>query len=99
MLAVIRSFADAATRDIWDGANSKAARRVPRELWERVRRKLSQLDAVTGVHQLKVPASNQLEALERDLKGFYSIRVNDQYRIVFRFEDGHAYDVRCTDYH
>lgn len=96
---MIRSFADDGTRDIWNGVNSKAGRRVPRGIWSVVRRKLDQLDAVTQLEDLKVPPGNRLHALSGDLVGYYAIRVNDQYRVVFRFEGHDAYDVRCTDYH
>jgi proteic killer suppression protein len=96
---MIRSFADDSTRDIWNGVNSKAARRIPKELWPAIRRKLDQLDAVTKVNDLRVPPGNQLHALTGDRAGSHAIRVSDQYRIVFRFEGGHARDVGCTDYH
>jgi proteic killer suppression protein len=96
---VIRTLADDTTRDIWNGVNSKAARRIPRELWPSVRRKLDQLDAVTTLDDLKVPPGNRLHPLGRDMRGLHAVRVNDQYRIVFRFEGGDAFDVRCTDYH
>jgi proteic killer suppression protein len=96
---MIRSFADDATRDIWNGVNSKAARRLPRALWPVIRRKLDQLDAVTQLADLQVPPGNRLHALSDDLAGYQAIRVNDQYRVVFRFEGHDAYDVRCTDYH
>jgi proteic killer suppression protein len=96
---VIRTIADDTTRDIWNGVNSKAARRVPRELWPVVRRKLDQLDAVTQLAELRVPPGNRLHSLADDLAGYHAIRVNDQYRVIFRFEGHDAYDVRCTDYH
>ena len=96
---MIRTLADDTTRDIWNGVNSKAARRIPRELWPNVRRKLDQLDAVTTLDDLKVPPGNRLHPLDRDMRGLHAVRVNDQYRIVFRFEGGDAFDVRCTDYH
>jgi len=96
---VIRTLADATTRDIWNGVNSKAARRIPRELWPNVRRKLDQIDAVTSVDDLRVPPGNRLHPLDGDMRGWHAMRVNDQYRIVFRFEGGDAFDVRCTDYH
>ena len=95
---MIGTFADETTRDIWNGVNSKAARRIARELWPNVRRKLDQIDAVTRLDDLKVPPGNRLHALA-DLRGFHAVRVNEQYRIVFRFEGGDAFDVRCTDYH
>lgn len=96
---MIRSFADDATRDIWNGVNSKAARRFPRQLWPVIRRELDQLDAVTQLEALQVPPGNRTHALSGDLVGSHAIRVNDQYRVVFRFEGHDAYDVRCTDYH
>ena len=96
---MIRKFADETTRDIWNAVNSKGARRIPRELWPNVRRKLDQIDAVTRLDDLKVPPGNRLHALGADRRGFHAVRVNDQYRIVFRFEGGDAVDVECTDYH
>ena len=96
---MFRTIADDATRDIWNGVNSKAARRVPRAIWPVIRRKLDQLDAVTQLDDLQIPPGNRLHALSGDLVGYYAIRVNYQYRLVFRFEGHDAYDVRCTDYH
>ena len=96
---MIRTLADDTTRDIWNGVNSKAARRIPKDVWPIVRRKLDQIDAVTKVDDLKVPPGNRLHALDRDLKGHHAVRVNDQYRIVFRLEGSDAFDVYCTDYH
>ena len=99
MLAVIRSLGDDATRDIWNGVNSKAARRIPQELWPAVRRKLDQIDAVMRLDDLRIPPGNRLHALVGDLAGHHAIRVNDQYRVVFRFDGTDAHDVRCADYH
>ena len=96
---MIRTLADDTTRDIWNGVNSKAARRIPRDLWPVVRRKLDQIDSVTKLDDLRVPPGNRLHALTGDLAGFHSLRVNDQYRVVFRFEGPDSYDVRCADYH
>ena len=96
---MIRTFADETTRDIWNGVNRKTARRIPRELWPSVRLKLDQIDAVTRLDDLKAPPGNRLHMLGADLRGFHAVRVNDQYRIVFRFEGGDAFDVQCTDYH
>jgi proteic killer suppression protein len=96
---VIRTLADDATRDIWNGVNSKAVRRIPQEIWPVVRRKLDQVDAVTRLDDLKVPPGNRLHALRGGRRGLHAVRVNDQYRIVFRFEGADAFDVRCTDYH
>ena len=96
---MIRSFADDSTRDVWHGVNSKAARRIPKALWPVVRRKLDQIDAVTKLDDLRVPPGNRLHALEADRAGYHAFRVNDQYRIVFRFDGEDADDVCCTDYH
>jgi toxin HigB-1 len=99
VLDVIRSLGDDVTRDIWNGVNSKAARRIPQELWSAVRRKLDQIDAVMRLDDLKVPPGNRLHALVGDLAGYHAIRVNDQYRVIFRFDGIDAHDVRCTHYH
>jgi len=96
---VIRSLADETTRDIWNGVNTKAARRIPRDLWPTVQRKLDQIDAVSKLEDLRVPPGNRLHALTGDLRGLLAVRVNDQYRIVFRFAGADAFDVQCTDYH
>ena len=96
---MIRTLADDTTRDIWNGVDSRAARRIPRELWPNVRRKLDQIDAVMRLEDLTVPPGNRLHTLGGNMRGLHAVRVNDQYRIVFRFEGGDAFDVRCTDYH
>jgi proteic killer suppression protein len=96
---MIRTLADDTTRDIWNGVNTRAARRIPRDLWPIVRRKLDQIDAVTRLEDLRVPPGNRLHALTGSLRGWHAVRVNDQYRIVFRFEGADASDVRCADYH
>ena len=96
---MIRSFAHETTRDIWHGVNSKAARRIPKALWPVVQRKLDQIDSVTKLDDLRVPPGNRLHALEGERAGRQAIRVNDQYRIIFRFEGQDAHDVCCTDYH
>jgi len=96
---MMRSIADDTTKDIWNGVNSKAGRRVPRELWPVIRRKLDQVDAVTQLNDLRIPPGNRLHALSDDLAGYHAIRVNDQYRLVFRFDGHDACDVQCTDYH
>jgi proteic killer suppression protein len=81
---VIRNFADEATQDIWNGTNSKAARRIPRELWPNVRRKLDQIDPVTRLEDLRVPPGNRLHGLGGDKRGFHAVRVNDLYRLSLR---------------
>ena len=96
---MIRTLVDDTTDDIWNGLNTKAARRIPRDLWPIVRRKLDQIDAVIRLDDLKVPPGNRLHALRGELRGRHAVRVNDQYRIVFRFEGSDVFEVRCTDYH
>jgi proteic killer suppression protein len=96
---MIVSFGDKTTEDIFHGHQTKAARRITQTLWSRVQAKLDLLNASTTLEDLRVPPSNRLEKLRGDWTGFYSLRVNDQYRVVFRFVSGDALDVRCTDYH
>jgi toxin HigB-1 len=92
---VIQSFADETTADISAGLNTKAARRIPRDLWRNIRRKLAVIDAATRPTDIAVTPGYHLEAFGAG----YSIRVNDQYRITFRFENQHAFDGLCEDYH
>ena len=97
---MIQTFADEGTYDIYVGADSKAARRVlPKLLWPVARRKVHWIDAARGVEALRMPPGNRLEALKGDRAGIFSVRINDQYRITFRFERGNAYEVGCEDYH
>lgn len=96
---MIRSFADDTIRDIWNGVNSKAARRIPRAIWPVVQRKLDQIDSATKLDDLRIPPGNRLHRLVGELAGFHAIRVSDQDRIIFRFEGEHVFDMRCADYH
>lgn len=96
---MIQSFGDRTTEDIFNGWDSRAARRLPRAIWPVVRRKLDMLSAAHVIGDLRSPPGNRLEALKGNWAGRYSIRVNDQYRVTFRFEDGNAHDVVCEDYH
>jgi toxin HigB-1 len=96
---VIASIADKATRDVFDGVDSKEARSIPKQLWRVAQRKLDMLDAARDLMDLRAPPSNHLEKLKGDLVGFWSIRVNDQYRVIFRFANGNADQVRIADYH
>jgi toxin HigB-1 len=96
---MIQSFADEMTADLFQEKNSRAARRIPRELWRAAQRKLKALDVAAKLDDLTIPAGNRLERLKGDQAGRNSIRINDQYRITFRWEAGHAYEVRVEDYH
>lgn len=96
---MLQSFRDETTADLFRQRNTRAARRIPRELWRVVQRKLKLLDAATRLDDMLIPAGNRLEALKGDQAGRYSIRVNDRYRVTFRWESGHAYEVSVEDYH
>lgn len=93
---VIRTFADGHTHDLYETGKS---RRFPPDIMRRALRKLEYIDLATGLQDLKVPPSNRLHELSGDRRGQFSISVNDQWRICFRFEDGDAFDVELTDYH
>lgn len=96
---MIQSFLDETTVDLFRDRNTKAARRIPRELWRIVQRKLKLLDGAGRLEDLLVPAGNRLERLKGQQARRHSIRVNDQCRITFRWENGHAFEVRVEDYH
>lgn len=96
---MIQSFADAGTADLFRERNTRAARRIPRDLWRAVQRKLKALDVAARIEDLVIPAGNRLERLKGNRAGRYSIRVNDRYRLTFRWEHGHAYEVCVEDYH
>lgn len=97
---MIKSFANEATKDIFDGINSKRARAtISPRLFSIARRKLDLINAAVDLNDLKIPPSNQLEALKGNLKGKYSIRINLQYRIVFRWTIQNAEEVEILDYH
>jgi toxin HigB-1 len=95
---MIQSFADAATEDLFNGKDTKAARRFGKDVWPAIRRKLDMVNAAHELNDLRVPPGNRLHPLKGDQQGRHAISVNDQYRITFRFDSG-AHDVRCEDYH
>jgi proteic killer suppression protein len=96
---MILNFADRATEDIYNGLDSKSGRRIPQSVWRAAVRKLDMLNAAYDLRDLRVPPANRLEALKGRWKGHHSIRINEQYRIVFKWIDGNAKDVVITDYH
>ena len=97
---MIRSFADRGTQDVFNGRNTKAARQsCPRELWAVASRKLDQLDSVEGLEELRIPPGNRLEALAGGQKDQYSVRINERYRICFRWTSDGPSDVEIVDYH
>lgn len=93
---MIRSFADKEVEQLWCGNPS---RRLPGGIQPIARRKLRMLAAAATLNDLRVPPANRLEALRGDRKGQYSIRINAQWRICFRWNEGDAYDVEIVDYH
>lgn len=93
---MIQSFADAETERFYTTGKS---RRIPTEILLRAAKRLTQLNAATRIDDLRLPPSNQLEALKGDRKGQWSIRINDQWRICFHFDKGDAFDVAIVDYH
>jgi toxin HigB-1 len=95
---VIHSFADARTADLWAGKTSARVRQVPPDVQSRAFKKLVVIDATEELEDLRQPPSNRLEKLKGDRAERYSIRVNDQWRICFRWSGG-AHDVELTDYH
>lgn len=97
---MIVSFKDKATEDIFNGINSKASRKAcPQTLWRITARKLDQLDSVQFLEEMKVPPGNRLESLAGDRVDAYSIRINEQYRICFTWEELGPVHVEITDYH
>ena len=99
MSKMIKGFADKVTRDVYDGTNSRHTRKLPRELHAKARRLLDQINAAPFLGFLRIPPGNRLEKLFGNLEGFWSIRINDQWRIIFRWIEDDAHDVRITDYH
>ena len=96
---MIQSFETHSTEDLFNGVDSKAARMIPQTVWPTAVRKLDLLNAAHDLRDLRVPPGNRLEPLKGRLAGFHSIRVNDQFRIVFQWKDGNAHKVFITDYH
>ncbi len=97
---MIKSFKDKGVEDIFNGKNSKDARRIcPKFLWKIASRKLDQLDSAGKIDDLKIPPGNMLEALKGERQGEYSIRINSQYRICFVWVENSPTQVEITDYH
>ena len=96
---MIASFGDPSTEDLYHGIRSSRARRFPSEILPAALRKLDYLNAALSLNDLRSPPGNHLEMLRGDWKGFHSIRINNQWRIVFRWSDAQAHDVRIIDYH
>ena len=93
---MIRNFADKEAEKVWDGMPS---RRLPGDIQSVARRKLRMLNNAATLDDLRIPPANRLEALKGDRKGQHSIRINDQWRVCFRWRNGDAHDVEIVDYH
>jgi proteic killer suppression protein len=97
---MIQSCKNTGTADIFNGRRTQAARRTcPQSLWNIAIRKLDQLDSVTALPELQILPGNRLEALKGDRQGQHSIRINDQYRICFRWTEPGPAEVEIVDYH
>ena len=97
---MIQSFKNTGTEDVFNGENTKAARKIcPSSVWKIAARKFDQVDSVTALSELRIPPNNKLEALSGDRKGQHSIRINDQYRICFVWTESGPDQVEIVDYH
>lgn len=96
---MIRSFGDRRTEDLFHGRGTSRTRRAPTEVVERACVKMDMLHSAAALQDLRAPPGNRLEALHGEWAGWSSIRVNEQWRLVFRWGDGDAHDVRFVDYH
>jgi proteic killer suppression protein len=96
---MIQSFANQLTEDIFHGTRSKKVKKLDNQLVRAAVRKLDMLNAAHRIEDLRSPPGNRLEALRGDLNGFHSIRVNQQWRLVFRWEGNGASAVQLIDYH
>lgn len=99
LLPMIVSFGDTATEDLYHGRQSSRIRRFPKSIIAAALRKLDMLRAARQLQDLRSPPGNRLEVLKGDYSGYYSIRVNQQWRLVFRWEGDAAYEVALVDYH
>ena len=97
---MIQSFRDDASEDLFNGRNTKGARKAcPESLWRVLSRKLDALDSAERLDDLRIPPGNRLEQLSGQRAGQHSIRVNEQYRICFTWSEGGPENVEVTDYH
>lgn len=97
---VIVTFRDEATEDVFDGRDTKKARKAcPQDLWRVARRKLDQINQAAELNDLRVPPGNRLEELKGGRKGQYSVRINEQYRVCFAWTERGAERVEIVDYH
>jgi proteic killer suppression protein len=96
---LIASFTDKATEALFHGQRGKAIQRIPPDILSIAKRKLDMLNAAAQLNDLRVPPGNRLKALKGELRGQHSIRINDQWRVIFRWLNGDAHEVEIDDYH
>lgn len=96
---MIKTFHNAATEDVFTGKNTKHSRSLQPDRWKVMKRKLDMVNSATKLEDLSALPGNWFESLKETKPGYYSIRVNDQFRVTFRFANGDAYDVAVEDYH
>lgn len=96
---MIVSFGDKATEDLFHNRQTRRVRRYPAEIVRRALQHLDMLNAARDLRDLQASPGNRLELLKRELKGFYSVRINDRWRVVFRWRPAEVHDVRIVDYH
>jgi len=93
---VIRSFADKEAEKIWNGTQSK---KLPASIQNVARRKLRMINNAQNINDLRIPPANHLEKLSGNLEGFHSIRINKQWRVIFKWENDNALEIQIVDYH
>ncbi len=93
---MIKSFGDDQTEKIWRGTRSM---KLPNQIQQIARRKLRMINNASNINDLRIPPANRLEKLKGDLKTYHSIRINEQWRIIFRWRSSDAYEVKIVDYH
>jgi proteic killer suppression protein len=93
---MIKTFGDKESEKIWNGIRSK---KLPNEIQGVLRRKLRMLNNAQDINDLRIPPANRLEKLKGDLEDYYSIRINNKWRIIFQWLNNDAYDVKIIDYH
>lgn len=96
---MIINFQDKLTEDIFNGVSSRYSRKLPSELHKKAQRKLDMIHASTLIDTLKIPPSNKLAKLTGNLSDFWRIKIDTQWAVIFRWENGNAYDVCILDYH
>ncbi len=95
-ITMIKSFNSKETEKVWNGHRSS---KLPDNIQHIARRKLRMINNSINMNDLRIPPSNRLEKLTGDKEGYHSIRINNQWRIVFKFKNGHAFEVNIADYH